>query len=177
MQDLVATSMAWLVKLESTDCTSRFLNDVEVEFDEDVIHRVAFTIATRTRDRVNHLRNLRPANGKVDPDLLLLPEYTPRLIERTLPVDPLAQQYARRSHTVRSFRALAAGVIGLCLLCAATARYVENPLSVRNTPHIGGKQEILLPDGSVHGAQLMTVQQGGLCHEANGQLRFCNEDG
>jgi hypothetical protein len=152
--------------------------DLEQWLNEDVTHRVAVTIATRTRDRVNRLRNLRPVDGKVDPDLLLLPEYTPRLIERTLAVVPLAQRDARRPRRVRSFHPLlAAGVVGLCLLCVATARYVDNQLRMGDTPHIGGKQAVLLSDGDSHAGKLMTVQQPRLCEEANGLLRWCNDDG
>jgi hypothetical protein len=175
MQDLVAASIGWLIRIESPDCTSQFRMDLEQWLDEDVTHRVAVTIATRTRDRVNRLRNLRPVDGKVDPDLLLLPEYTPRLIERALAVVPLAKQDARRPRRVSSFRPLAAGVVGLCLLCVATARY--NQLSTGDRPHIGDKQTVLLSDGESHAEKLLTVQQPRLCGDANGLLGWCNDDG
>jgi hypothetical protein len=63
------------------------------------------------------------------------------------------------------------------LLCVTAARYVHNQHSTGDTAHIGGKQAALLSDGDSRAGKLMTAQQPRLCGEANGLLRWCDDDG
>lgn len=170
MQSLVEVSMDWLIRVESTNCTSQVRLDFEQWLHADVTHLVAVTMATRTRDRINRLRNLRPVNGNVDPDLLLSPASIPRPIGRPSTVVPPAQRDA-------PLRALAAGIVGLTLLGAGVTQHMNNQVSSGVATHIANKQALLLAVGERQGRTPTPLEQPKLCGATDGLLRACDDEG
>jgi transmembrane sensor len=148
MRDLVATAMGWLVKTESPDCTPQQRREFEQWLGEDVRHRVAFTIATKSRERIDRLSSLRPLDGRVDPDLLLSPEYTPRSIRRQRVAEPEPPPVNRGSGKLRVLAFAALGVAGICGLYFA-GWYANSQLNWETySTHVGGKETTPLPDGT-----------------------------
>ncbi len=148
MRDLVATAMGWLVKTESPDCTSEQRQAFDDWLAADVRHRVAVTIATKSRERIDRLSSLRPLDGRVDPDLLLSPQYTPRSIQRPRVTEPEPPPVNRGSGKFKLFAFAALSVAVLCGLYSA-GWYAKNELNWETyATHVGGKETAPLPDGT-----------------------------
>jgi transmembrane sensor len=148
MRDLVATAMGWLVKTESPDCTSEQRQAFDEWLAEDVRHRVALTIATKSRGRIDRLTSLRPLDGRVDPDLLLSPEYTPRAIQRPRVTDPDPPPVNRGSGKFKVFGFAALSVTAVCGWYLA-GWFANNQLNWESyATHVGGKETAPLPDGT-----------------------------
>ena len=149
MRELVATAMAWLVRTETSECTSDQREAFQRWIDEDVSHRVAVAIASKSRERIDRLSALRPVDGRVDPDLLLSPEHMPRPFDRARIADAqVSPPKPRGPGKVRSISFAAVGAASICALCTV-GWYASNQYNWENyETHIGGKETSPLPDGT-----------------------------
>lgn len=143
MRDLVATAAAWLVKTESPSCTPEQRRSFQQWVDADITHRAAVAIASTAHERTTRLRTLRPVDGRIDPDLLLSPRYTPRPIEGR--ATSSVPQGKRVRGGLRLFTLVTTGVACIC----AAGWYASYQLAWEDySTHVGGKQTSPLPDGS-----------------------------
>jgi transmembrane sensor len=147
MRDLVEKAMVWLERSQSPSFTPDQRQQFEHWLQEDVRHRVAHTVALKAKERIDHLRNMRPLDGPADPDLLLSPEHTPR------PIGPLSGPGPERPNQSQptKMRLVSIAAIGVTTLCALTVAgwYASDRLSwVDYATHVGGKHTTPLPDGT-----------------------------
>ena len=148
MRDLVATAMGWLIKTESPDCTPAQREAFDQWLAADVRHRVAVTIAKKSRGRIDRLSGLRPLDGRVDPDLLLSPEYMPRPIQRQRVADPEIPPASRGPGKLRLFGFAALSVAGVGGLYGA-GWFANNQINWEVfATHVGGMETSALADGT-----------------------------
>jgi transmembrane sensor len=149
MRELVATAMGWLIRTETPDCTSDQREAFQRWLDEDVSHRVAVAVASKSRERIDRLSSLRPVDGRVDPDLLLSPEYMPRPMKRVRIVDGEKSPPRNRGPgRLRLFAFVAVGAASVCGF-SVIGWYANRQLNWENyETHIGGKETSPLPDGT-----------------------------
>jgi transmembrane sensor len=147
MRDLVATSMGWLIRTETAECTPElrkaFLQWIEV----DVRHRVAATIARRSRERIDRLGSVRPLGGGVDPDLLAAPQNVPMALDIARPAEldvPASPKTANAKLNLR----LLAGVVGICTAAISGWYASDHSRWESYVTAIGGKETAPLPDGT-----------------------------
>ena len=147
MRELVATAMGWLIRIETAECTAEVRQAFQRWVDEDVRHRVAAAIASKSREKIDHLTRLRPVDGRIDPDLLLSPELMPRSLNRGTMIEntaPTTQDFPGQ----RLLGFVVAGAVSLCILCAV-GWYVGDQLRWETyATHVGGKETSPLPDGT-----------------------------